>query len=297
MHTANHLWALVLAAGEGKRVQSLSRDSQGLAVPKQFCSWGTGRSMLRWAVDRAMAWVPPERTVVVTAFEHRRWWKPELQEFPEENIIVQPKNRGTAIGILLPLLHILQRDPRATVLVFPSDHFVEEEEVLEEAMGKALQEMRWITDSFILFGMSPNSADSEYGWIIPSENSEGPLQSVNLFVEKPNQDLASALLKKGGLWNSFMFAAKGNSLLRLYLRNFSELVILLLKEFKNLPLLYEDFPTLDFSRDILEHNISDLRVFPVPYCGWSDLGTPERLNAYLYRSQENRYVSSAEIQI
>ena len=41
--------------------------------------------------------------------------------------------------------------------------------------------------------------------------------------------------------------------------------------------LYEQLPTLDFSRDILQRSPELLRVMTVPACGWSDLGTPKRV--------------------
>ena len=42
--------------------------------------------------------------------------------------------------------------------------------------------------------------------------------------------------------------------------------------------LYERLPNLDFSRQILGTTAAPtLRVEPVANCGWSDLGTPERI--------------------
>jgi mannose-1-phosphate guanylyltransferase len=47
--------------------------------------------------------------------------------------------------------------------------------------------------------------------------------------------------------------------------------------------LYQGLPTVDFSHDVLERQASVLRVVPVPNCGWSDLGTPERVAETLRR--------------
>jgi len=58
---------------------------------------------------------------------------------PEANIVVQPQNRGTAAGILLPLLSILARDPEAKLIVLPSDHFVADEELLGDAILQAFE--------------------------------------------------------------------------------------------------------------------------------------------------------------
>jgi hypothetical protein len=47
--------------------------------------------------------------------------------------------------------------------------------------------------------------------------------------------------------------------------------------------VYRDLETLDFCRDVLQGEESALRVIPVPQCGWSDLGTPERVACCLDR--------------
>src|SRR5678816_3420798 len=47
--SAKHLWALVLAGGEGKRLRALTTEPCGTPVPKQFCSlWGE-RSLIEEA--------------------------------------------------------------------------------------------------------------------------------------------------------------------------------------------------------------------------------------------------------
>jgi mannose-1-phosphate guanylyltransferase len=39
-------------------------------------------------------------------------------------VVVQPANRDTGARIFLPLTHIRADDPQATVVIYPSDHFV-----------------------------------------------------------------------------------------------------------------------------------------------------------------------------
>jgi hypothetical protein len=41
--------------------------------------------------------------------------------------------------------------------------------------------------------------------------------------------------------------------------------------------LYADLESLDFSRDVLERHEQVLQVLRVPSCGWTDLGTPKRV--------------------
>ena len=122
LQPGGNTWALILAAGQGTRLSSLTTTKEGFAVPKQFCSLCGGASLLEETLSRAETVATRSHIVTVVAAEHRRWWEPTLWTLPGENIVVQPQNKGTATGLLLPLLHILRRDPNATVAVLPSDH-------------------------------------------------------------------------------------------------------------------------------------------------------------------------------
>ena len=122
MATRQRTWAVVLAAGDGTRLAHLTRDARGNAVPKQFCSLNGGASLLQEAMHRARRLVPRERLCVIVAEQHRRWWRPTLWSLPASNVVVQPRNCGTANGILLAMLSILERDPLARIVFLPADH-------------------------------------------------------------------------------------------------------------------------------------------------------------------------------
>jgi mannose-1-phosphate guanylyltransferase len=131
-------WALLLAAGDGRRLLELTTTRKGLTVPKQFCSLRRGPSLLQEALQRAAAVTSSVRICAVVAADHRKWWSEQLECLPAENIFVQPSNRGTANGILLPLLNIIRRDPDARILLLPSDHHVRDEDTLAESISVAL---------------------------------------------------------------------------------------------------------------------------------------------------------------
>lgn len=125
MNRSRHLWAVVLAAGDGIRVRAWTKDPSGAPIPKQYCCFWGAKTMLGWALERATALVPPERVAVIVADQHRGFWQKELLGLPAENVVVQPRNRGTTAGVLLPVPQILlRRDPQARFLVLPSDHYV-----------------------------------------------------------------------------------------------------------------------------------------------------------------------------
>jgi mannose-1-phosphate guanylyltransferase len=290
---AGHNWALVLAAGEGSRLQALTMTASGVAVPKQFCSLGGDTSLLHSALRRAQAVASPERTCAVVADQHRRWWQALPLDIPADNLIRQPRNRGTANGILLPLLHILHRDPDAAVLVLPSDHYVRNESVLADSLRRAMSELQREQGNLILLGMAPDEPDPELGYIVGEGADGSAIRAVAEFVEKPSVVTARALIARGAVWNTFIFAATGRTLLRTFEERCPDLV----GEMRHivdspgqsamraarLAGLYEDLPELDFSRDVLQRSRSLLRVLTVPACGWSDLGTPRRVGETVSR--------------
>lgn len=279
MEDRKDIWAIILAAGDGTRLKSLTTDSQGIIIPKQFCAFKSSKSMLAHALVRAERVVSRDHIVPVVAAQHREWWEPELATLPNDNIVIQPQNRGTAIGILLPLLRIYRKDPDARIIILPSDHYVADESILETALHQAVDGLADNTDRIVLLGITADAPDAEYGWIVPSRVSSMGFHDVVSFVEKPPQIVAEKLMKQGALWNSFILAATATAFLQFYERTYPDI----LHEFPidmsgvEIEELYDTLPSVDFSHDILERNSEYLWVLPVPACGWSDLGTPQKI--------------------
>jgi len=293
MTILEHTWVIVLAGGEGRRLQTLTINEAGVPVPKQYCSLQGGRSLLHDALERARAVASPEHICAVVAGQHRRWWIRGLPGVVNANIIVQPENRGTAIGALLPLLHILARDPHARVVLLPSDHHVHDEPVLAASLERGIAALAGGRSDILLLGVSPDDADPELGYIVPGAGAEGGLKPVIRFVEKPDVASARRLIEAGALWNAFIVMANAQALLELFARKYPQTVADMQKavgrdvEFPDKPdaaeVLYRTLPTLDFSRHLLEGDESVLRLLAVEHCGWSDLGTPTRVARTLER--------------
>jgi mannose-1-phosphate guanylyltransferase len=293
-----HTWALVLAAGEGTRLCTLTTDKRGTRIPKQFCSLHGDTSLLLDALRRARSFAAPNRIGVVVGEAHRRWWQSDLSSLDEANITVQTANRGTAIGILLPLLSILAQDPFAKVVFLPSDHYFEDEAVMEDALHQALDQVYARPRSVMLLGIQPNEADAELGYIVPGDALAENAFRVATFVEKPTAEIARELITEGAVWNSFILAADGNALLAVYRQIIPDIVdqietawardAALGSNRRALAELYQRLPILDFSSRIAQAAADRLTVFKVPPCGWSDLGTPKRVAETLRRSLVTR---------
>jgi mannose-1-phosphate guanylyltransferase len=293
MHSGGSKWAMVLAAGEGSRLRSLTTNETGQPVPKQFCSLRGGDSLLGETLSRAESIVDHERVCTVVASLHRQWWKQPLSYYSSENTIVQPSNRGTGNGILLGLLNILMRDPHANVLILPSDHYVRDEAILAASMRLAMKLIEEDPTPILLLGIQPEEVDSELGYIVPGPARGSRLSLVSHFVEKPSIPVARLLCDRGALWNSFIMVANAAALVSLISSQFSNIVTgmrcAILEDDR--PLVkdaaivqfYRHLPMLDFSAQVLQNAEAALRVVRVKQCGWSDLGTPKRIADTLRR--------------
>jgi mannose-1-phosphate guanylyltransferase len=277
-------WAIVLAGGDGRRLRPLTTSLSGIAVPKQYCSLWGGSSLLEEAMVRAAGIAPLRRTCTVVAAGHRRWWSTSLAQQPGENIIVQPQNRGTGVGVLLALLQLRERDPYANVVLLPADHYLRDEVTMAASLQQLADLAAANTDHVYLLGAEPSAADPELGYIVPSDLRRDRPSGVKYFVEKPPLAEAASLLSQGALVNVFIFAGSVGALLGMFKESYGNEMFTLSAtprqggaDFGHLTSIYEHLPVVDFSHDILARQTAVLRVVPVPECGWTDLGTPERV--------------------
>jgi mannose-1-phosphate guanylyltransferase len=285
------LWGIVLAAGEGTRARDFLMRLCGGRGIKQFCAVTGRRSMLEHTLARSELLIPRERILVVVSTDHQEEVAQQLASWPADNVIFQPANRDTAPGILLPLAYVSQRDPLATVAIFPSDHFILQEELFMAHVGRAVEETRRFPWKLILLGMTPDGAGEGYGWIEPaSEEPRRPTLEVARFWEKPSPAQARELQRDGALWNTFVCVARAATLWAMTRQAAPDLcsaftaIRWALKSAhasRTIERVYETLRPVNFSSGICQPLPSWLRVLPVPEVGWSDWGSEERIRASL----------------
>lgn len=277
-------WAIVLAGGEGTRVRGFLKQLCGGSGLKQFSSIIGRRSMLQHTLDRMQQLVPAERILVVVGANHRKEAEQQLAHWPRENIIYQPANRDTAPGILLPLAHITYRDPAATIVVSPSDHFVRDESAFMGSVETAVRDLKQHPEDIVLLGMTPEQGqETEYGYIEVKRRSRlAHTLPVVGFVEKPSLQVARQLIHRGALWNTMVLAATSAALWQRVrdtapsLYNAFGLIQAMLNSVhasRFIEHVYESIPNVNFSSHICQPLARRLRVLPVPNVGWSDWGT------------------------
>jgi mannose-1-phosphate guanylyltransferase len=277
-------WGIVLAAGEGTRLRPLVRALYGRDLPKQFAAIVGERSLLQQTVERASLVAPEQRTLAIVASDRERLAREQLADWPDIELVGQPRNLGTGPGVLFPLARILARDPDALVVVLPSDHYVTDSDAFVRSLERAKLAAAE-SGSIVLLGAVPDAAESEYGWIRCSATADATGAAVESFEEKPSPKRALELFRGGALWNTFIMVGKASAFWSAARRHLPAHTALLGDyralvgsglEQKALVQAYENMQPADFSRDVLEAE-RGLRVVALEPCGWSDWGTPRRV--------------------
>ncbi len=294
----NHsaLWSIVLAGGEGTRIGSFVQRWLGKQKPKQFCTFVGTRSLLQHTLDRAARLAPAERSVLVVARTHREEAMAQVDGRGIGTLLFQPVNRDTAAGVFLPLTYIRAQDPQATVVIYPSDHFVFPEDTFLDHVQHAVLAAEQLKHRIVLLGVAPDRLELDYGWILPGKRlvhpGSKPVQTVLRFLEKPTAPQADEALSNNALWNTMVMTAKVDTFWDLGWQCFPGLMerfdrlgsaVGTPEEARVLDLIYRDMPVKNFSADLLQQASDRVAVIELTDVLWSDWGRPERIAEALRR--------------
>lgn len=287
---------IVLAAGDGVRLQPLVRRLHGKPLPKQYVSFVGTRSMLEHTHSRAERLIPPGRLFTVVARDHLRHpeARTQLKSRPKGRVVVQPHNRDTLPGLLLPLLRLRRYYPDSLVAVFPSDHWILEEDRFMDCVRTGFEEVERRPEEIILIGIEPTEPEPEYGYIVPEAGTGStpfcPTRRVRRFVEKPDPDAARELMHAGALWNTMVLVFHTAAFLALLEKSLPSLLADFLgieealgrpDESSAIEESYREMMPLNLSRDFFEAlaglEPSRLTVLPARGVTWSDWGSEKRI--------------------
>src|SRR5712691_3111425 len=200
-------WAVILAGGDGRRLQTLTRSITGDDRPKQFVPVIGGSTLLDQTRCRVALSVLPGRTLFVVTGKHRRFYQSLTQSVSPNLLLEQPENKGTAPAILYALMRVAAKSSKAIVALFPSDHYFADDEEFMSHVDAAFDAVQAEPNTVTLLGITPSAPETEYGWIEPQKSILGSMPRsitrVSRFWEKPNASVAQTLMARGCLWNSF----------------------------------------------------------------------------------------------
>lgn len=287
-------WSIVLSGGEGRRLAPFIREMFGTERPKQYCAFTGRRTMLEHTLDRAARFSGPQRVVTVIDNGHWGWIDEPRRLFIPGRIVAQPDARETGPGILFPLSYVLAEDPDATVAILPSDHFIKPDAAFDAELKRAATIAAALPDRICLVAARPDRPEEDYGWIEPGEWVVGSglcARTVRKFVEKPSAREASRMNQAGWLWNTMIMVGRAKAFRDLARAVQPELAyrfealteaIRLGRDAEVLPEVYQDLPSVNFSKEMLGR--APERLVALPMAGalyWCDWGREERVQATL----------------
>jgi len=267
---------LIMCGGAGTRLWPASREVR----PKQFLPLFGVRSTFQDTLSRLSDATLFERSIVITNTAYRFMVLEQLAEIGlEADILLEPMRRDSGPAIAAGAAFAQTRDKEAIVLALAADHVVRDTEAFVAACRQGL--VAADAGRIVTFGIQPERAATEYGYISPGEVVSGRVRSVAKFVEKPDPETAAEYIKADYLWNSGNFMFRAPVLLDEYRSFDAESVEAVrdsvIKAGRDLGFVTLDAGAFAKAKAIsidyaVMEKTSHAAVVPVA-CGWSDVGS------------------------
>jgi mannose-1-phosphate guanylyltransferase len=274
----NHHYVAIMAGGIGSRFWPMSRTN----YPKQFLDiLNTGKTLIQWTYERFAEFIPAENIFVVTSEEYTNIVQQQLPAIHATNIVSEPSRKNTAPCVAYISFKILQKDPKASLIVAPSDHLILDTMSFKKVCLEALSFVAK-HNALITLGIKPSHPNTGYGYIQYEQHavSDNVFQ-VKTFTEKPNLELAKTFLASGDfLWNAGIFVWQVKNIIAAFEKYLPEMYEVFAAdkdkfnttEEKNaIAQIYPQCINISIDFGIME-KADNVYLIPSSF-GWSDLGT------------------------
>jgi mannose-1-phosphate guanylyltransferase/mannose-6-phosphate isomerase len=267
---------LIMCGGAGTRLWPASREVR----PKQFLPLFGARSTFQDTMLRVSDTKLFERPIVITNTAYRFMVLEQLAELGlEADVLLEPMRRDSGPAIAAGAAFAELRDKDAVVLALAADHVVGDDGAFVAACRQGLTAAE--AGRIVTFGVEPERAATEYGYISLGEQVCGEVRAVMKFVEKPDPIRAAEYIKAGYLWNSGNFMFRASVLLDEYRNMDAESVQAItdsvIKAGRDLGFVTLDASAFGSAKAIsIDYAVMEktARAAVVPVaCGWSDVGS------------------------
>jgi len=289
-----HHYVAIIAGGVGSRFWPVSRTN----YPKQFLDiLNTGKTLIQATFDRFAAFIPRENIFVVTSSDYVNIVKKQLPELPLQNILGEPSRKNTAPCIAYISFKLLQKDPKASLIVAPSDHLIQDDTAFKKVCMEALSFVAK-HNALVTLGIKPTHPNTGYGYIqYEQQAASDNVYKVKTFTEKPNKELAATFVASGEfLWNAGIFVWQVRNILAAFEQYLPEMhevfaaereAFNTIEENAAIDRIYPQCTNISIDFGIME-KAQNVYIIPSSF-GWSDLGTWNSA----YDNMEKDYLGNA----
>ena len=209
-----NIHAVILAGGQGTRFWPLSRRDR----PKQFLTILGRESLLQQTVKRLDGLIL-RRNILIVTYEKQVWAvRKQLPQLERRQILAEPAQRNTAAAIALAAHELIRTNPKAIMVVLPSDHLIGKVRAFHQAIRTACRVAATEGNS-VLLGIPPSQPETGFGYLKLSPSGTSPygkdVRVVERFTEKPDLKTAKRFLASGRYaWNAGMFVWRASTFLK-----------------------------------------------------------------------------------
>ena len=284
------LWSIILAGKEDYSTHPrLFRGLRG-RKPKSFCTFVGSRSMLQHTWDRADQISHPHCKITVVGKPYLHETCSQLGGRVPGTILTEPKHYGTIASLYLALTYLQTKDQNATVIAFPSDHFIYPDGLFLKAIQRAVLASERLTDHVILVGVVPPGSNFRSGYIRPDRQlgwiSTSPIYGVKEVGETPISYERSKIGGAIAFSNTSVLVSKAKILWALGWKNFPAMMVHF-EEFKeaigtsyekaSLKRLFQLLKVKASSLHALFQDSDTLAVMELEGVTWSEWETPDQI--------------------
>lgn len=301
-------YCVIMAGGAGTRFWPISRSS----YPKQFIDiLGLGKTLLQQTFDRFARVCPKENIYIVTSEQYKDLTLEQLPGIKETQVLLEPARRNTAPCIAYANFRIQKINPKANIIVAPSDHLILNEDKFIETINNGL-EFTEQKPYLLTLGIEPSRPDTGYGYIqFSKESGDGnmhQIKKVKTFTEKPEIEMARFFVDSGEFyWNSGIFLWSLSSIQNA----FEEYLPDIYSSFNDrnqqfnteeepqaINEIYPACQNISIDYGVMEKAAKASNVFVLGAdFGWSDLGTWTSLFEHMAKNDKNNAISGDEVML